>query len=345
MANRLQPDVNATPVVIVDAVTGLPSGGSGSTSNVQGDVAAGSTDSGNPVKVGGIARDTAPTAVANGQRTNAWYGRNGQQATLIVDGAGNIVKVQTANAAAFGADDYAVSTRGINYNYDGATFWLQKGDSNGLFNQGNIANGVAESGNPLLVGGTANTSFPSAVNPGARARAWFNQNGAQMAASVTANAPADATTGANFGAFLSNAANTSVFPMVGGFVYNGNTFDRLRGDTSGLYLAANANFVESTTALAANGSITGAARNVGSRDRFSFYLADAYADTAGTLFVERSVDGTTWRPANGTTGQAVAAGASVIVKLPISSQFYRARYVNGGTAQGAFLLTTAFSLN
>lgn len=46
--------------------------------NVVGSVSHGSTDSGNPVKVGGKANDTAPATVAAGQRVDAWYDRRGR---------------------------------------------------------------------------------------------------------------------------------------------------------------------------------------------------------------------------------------------------------------------------
>jgi len=46
-----------------------------------GNVAPGATDSGNPVKVGGLANNALPTGVSAGQRVNAWFGLNGQQIT------------------------------------------------------------------------------------------------------------------------------------------------------------------------------------------------------------------------------------------------------------------------
>jgi hypothetical protein len=49
------------------------------TQNVAGDVASGSADSGNPVKQGGVARTTDPTAVTNGQRVNGIFSILGKQ--------------------------------------------------------------------------------------------------------------------------------------------------------------------------------------------------------------------------------------------------------------------------
>lgn len=50
--------------------------------NVRGNVASGSADSGNPVKIGGVAATSNPTAVSNGQRVNAMYDKLGKQVTV-----------------------------------------------------------------------------------------------------------------------------------------------------------------------------------------------------------------------------------------------------------------------
>jgi hypothetical protein len=47
-------------------------------------VAHDAADSGNPTKIGGYASDTPPSAVAGGDRVNAWYTRNG---SAVVEGA------------------------------------------------------------------------------------------------------------------------------------------------------------------------------------------------------------------------------------------------------------------
>lgn len=64
-------------------ITGVQevSGGSGSASTA-GDVASGSTDSGNPVKIGGIAKTSSPVAVTDGQRVNALFSKTGKQVVI-----------------------------------------------------------------------------------------------------------------------------------------------------------------------------------------------------------------------------------------------------------------------
>ena len=46
--------------------------------SVDGNVLSGAADAGAPLKIGGYASTTAPTAVTAGQRANAWFGLNGQ---------------------------------------------------------------------------------------------------------------------------------------------------------------------------------------------------------------------------------------------------------------------------
>lgn len=84
---------------------GAPTGGD----QVQGNVANGATDSGNPVKTGGVAEATVPTAVTDGQRVNAWYDLLGRQ-MVVASAPGTRVQC-TLNGAAPGtlaaAGDYA----------------------------------------------------------------------------------------------------------------------------------------------------------------------------------------------------------------------------------------------
>ncbi len=79
---------SSADVITVQGVT------SGTPLIVGGAVAAGASDSGNPVKTGGYAASTAPTAVTVGQRANLWLGLPGNvivggQAATGVDNASN----------------------------------------------------------------------------------------------------------------------------------------------------------------------------------------------------------------------------------------------------------------
>ena len=106
-------------------------------------------------------------------------------------------------------------------------------------------------------------------------------------------------------------------------------------------------YTETATPLAANGTLTGGSRNTGygqsASTAYSYFTAQAFADAAGTLYVENSADGTTWYPANGTAGTALAANTTVTFKAPATINLWRVRFANGATAQTKFFLTAMFS--
>jgi len=69
-ASPLQLDANGNLLVNIKATV---------VQSTQGDTASGATDAGNPVKVGGLAKTTNPTAVTDGQRVNALFDKVGKQ--------------------------------------------------------------------------------------------------------------------------------------------------------------------------------------------------------------------------------------------------------------------------
>ena len=87
-----------------------------------------------------------------------------------------------------------------------------------------------------------------------------------------------------------------------------------------------------TAALAANGTFTSSWTP--SRG-FARIVATAFADQAGTLYVEQSNDNTN---ADVSSSWAVSASTGLPVSVEVIGQFYRLRYVNGGNAQGTFRL-------
>ena len=67
------------PVVVASNQSAIPvTAGAGSVSTVSGDVAHDAADSGNPVKIGGVARAAEATAVTAGDRVNASYTLTGR---------------------------------------------------------------------------------------------------------------------------------------------------------------------------------------------------------------------------------------------------------------------------
>lgn len=96
-------------------------------------------------------------------------------------------------------------------------------------------------------------------------------------------------------------------------------------------------YTDSSANLAISAAFTGTSRDAGSTVGYGVFAANAYADQAGTLYLEKSTDNTTWRPARQV---AVAADTPVELKMLITTRYNRVRYVNGAVAQTAFLLTS-----
>ena len=74
------------PVVVASNQSAIPvTAGAGSVSTVSGDVAHDAADSGNPVKIGGVARAAEATAVTAGDRVNASYTLTGRALAAVLD--------------------------------------------------------------------------------------------------------------------------------------------------------------------------------------------------------------------------------------------------------------------
>lgn len=104
-------------------------------------------------------------------------------------------------------------------------------------------------------------------------------------------------------------------------------------------------FTDSTTALAGGANFTGTGR-ANTAAQYEFFAATAFADQAGTLFIDQSLDtGATYQPI---LSQAVAAGGAANIAVRMcgvvgTATLYRVRYVNGATAQTVFRLSSGFS--
>lgn len=130
------------------------------------------------------------------------------------------------------------------------------------------------------------------------------------------------------------------------YVFNGATWDRFRGDVSGVYIAGSVFWTEATANQAAAATLNGTLRGnggvaAGVGTRFQWFVAEAYSDQAGTLYVDKSTDGgTTWRQVGSI---AAVALTSVSLRVPVSAASYRARFINGATPTTAFLLTSSYA--
>ena len=106
-------------------------------------------------------------------------------------------------------------------------------------------------------------------------------------------------------------------------------------------------YIDSTAALGANASFVGAGRAMNSSLGYgSFFNASVYADQAGTLYLEQSVDSSAnFYPL---ASQAVAAGSGAQLSARLtgavnSTTAYRVRFVNGAAAQSVFRLSSSFT--
>lgn len=112
-------------------------------------------------------------------------------------------------------------------------------------------------------------------------------------------------------------------------------------------LTRDSGFTDSSTNLAASATFTGTGRVTGGQ--YSKFNAVAYADVAGTLFIDLSVDtGATYRPVKSIPLTALPVGFGADLSIPVTgaqgtATLYRVRFVNGASAQTAFQLTSSFS--
>jgi len=115
------------------------------------DVAHDAADSGNPVKIGGYASAAAPSGVSgDADRVNAWFLRNGAQAT-VVTAAGALIGGDATNGLDVDVTRMAALVAGT----------ANIGDVDVV--GGLVAHDGADSGNPIKVGGRARSTEIAAV--------------------------------------------------------------------------------------------------------------------------------------------------------------------------------------
>jgi hypothetical protein len=92
-------------------------------------------------------------------------------------------------------------------------------------------------------------------------------------------------------------------------------------------------FMHTNMALGASATFTGVSLNISTQNPWNLHRAYAYADQAGTLYLEQSMNGSMWRT---TSSVAVAAGTTGVLEDKLVAEYCRVRFVNGATAQGSF---------
>lgn len=141
----------------VAVVAGTVSAGTINVGTVSGNVASGASDSGNPVKVGGINNTTQPT-LTDGQRGDVQLDTRGNIKAVLY---GNNTSTPITNVAS-NADGIAVTSTGaflgvrnnnMVYNSAGTTWERMRGDTGGIFVKGTVQHDP-QPGTPILSAGT-----------------------------------------------------------------------------------------------------------------------------------------------------------------------------------------------
>lgn len=97
--------------------------------------------------------------------------------------------------------------------------------------QGNVADGVADSGNPVKIGGYVAGGLPT-LTQNTRSNAYISTAGQLLVAPWNTLAGADGLSNGRIGQAF-GLDGVALFPMSMGFSFNGATWDRNRGDANG----------------------------------------------------------------------------------------------------------------
>jgi len=263
-----------------------------------------------------------PNLVAGSDGANVRTMRTDPNGILL----GSINNASASNLGDGSPQAGALPVRSHGVLWNGATFDRQR-DANTA--AGTTGTGLA--GTVAL--GLVNTTQATATAVGNYVRPWLDPYGRTIVQfvdstgnNVAVRAPAD------------GAGNESGLTTVDRLtVFNGATWDRLRGDTTGGLWSQEREraqfYSEPTTALAANATYTGATRDGGPNiSQWGSFSCFARADQSGSVFLDGSPDNVTWT--NKVTA-TVAANTPVRITDRNDMRNSRCRYTNGATANTA----------
>lgn len=126
------------------------------------------------------------------------------------------------------------------------------GGANGLLGvAGNVASGATDAGNPVKVGGRYTTAYTQLTNGqrGDIRTTLFGDMGAAMVGSGASgqDGNSNAAGALVYNGGQANIGSSPAYLQMWPYVYNGTTWDRARGDTSGAYVRSNFAFSTATT--------------------------------------------------------------------------------------------------
>lgn len=145
--------------------------------------------------------------------------------------------------------------------------------------QGNVAHDAVDAGNPVKMGGFASSTMPANVGDGDRVNLWLNPNGSLVyGGSIFIGADGQSNSIGRLirGDVTATAGMLGTWP----FVFNGTTWDRQRGDTTGTYAVGN---VASGVTDAGNPVKVGAVFNSTLPSFTTGQRADLQTDVRGNL--------------------------------------------------------------
>jgi hypothetical protein len=185
----------------------------------------------------------------------------------------------------------------------------------------------------LMLGSDGTNSRALAVNTSGNAIIDLTSNNAPMADGGGNNLTFVPLTGARY------------WPVYN-TVFNGTSWDRMRGDTVGVYVkeqARSSYFAESTAALAANGTYQGGTRDAGvTPSPWSSFNCVFRSDVAGTGFIQISPDGTTWTTI---VQQNIVAQTGLVLSQRVISRYSRCFEQNSTSAQTSNFVASSFTAN
>lgn len=193
---------------------------------------------------------------------------------------------------------------------------------------GDVANDAVDSGSPVKIGGKANSAAPTAVSSGDRVDGWFSTRGAQFVEIASASVTAVITNALGDAQAANNALYVASYPVL----YNGTTYDRQRGNTTGAahiggqahdaaWAAANQPLVVGAFASAATPSAISADGDVvhlwaGTRGQLAVMMVDASGSAVspggGTQYAQDAAMGTP-------TGTVAIGRSSTVVPTSVSA--------------------------
>jgi len=197
-----------------------------------GGVPSGSADSGNPVKVGGVYNTTSPT-LADGQRGNLQLSASGSLLSTLSNTVGIPINT-TSNGGDNSTNNVtALGVRGFGLFYNGTTWDRVRGDATGgAWVQGGVASGAADAGNPVKVGGVY-TLGGVTLTDGQRGNLQLSPNGSLVVAVGRGFTGADGFSNGSLANVSQSGSTGSTLLAGAGFLFNGASWDRSRGDATG----------------------------------------------------------------------------------------------------------------